>query len=257
MPTRAGHAIGARALTPVAVHSAPLVLPVCEPPVEDGAVAVRGHRVVRVGPRREIEAAYPELVPARWPGMIIPGLVDAHLRLDRALSRVTAHGVTAVAGVAGDLDTASAAGEAGLGGVTYLETRCEDERRWEHDGRDRLITAIREVDHPGIVGIAPHSPDPAVMEDLAILSRTFGLRLHVELGRHPAAFLDEVGALGPGCHVAISGPLDETGRKLLRARNTAVAISSPFAAEGLLDGVLTAREGMRPASAPTHQVKGL
>ncbi|MFC7649478.1 hypothetical protein ACFQX6_60665 [Streptosporangium lutulentum] len=120
--------------------------------------------------------------------------------------------------------------------MTYLETRCEDETRWEEDGRDRLITAIREVDHPGIIGIAAHSPDPVVMEDLAILSRTFGLRLHVELGRHPAGFLDEVGALGPGCHVATSGPLDEADRKLLRIRGTAVAISSPFAADGLLDG---------------------
>ncbi|WP_433240982.1 amidohydrolase family protein [Streptosporangium sp. CA-135522] len=236
MPTRAGHAIGTRALSAVVVHSAPLVLPVCERPIEDGAVAVRGDRVIRVGPRGEIEAAYPESAPTRWPGMIVPGLVDAHLRLDQTPVRAAVHGVTAIAGVAGDPDVASAVGETGLGGVTYLETRCENEARWEGDGRDRLITAIREVDHPGAIGIAPHSPDPVVMEDLAILSRTFRLRLLIEVGRHPAAFLDEVGALGPGCHVAVSGPLDEADRKLLRIRGTAVAISSPFAAEGLLDG---------------------
>ncbi|SFK44221.1 hypothetical protein SAMN05216275_12552 [Streptosporangium canum] len=67
MPTRAGHGIGTRALPPVVVHIAPLVLPVCEPPV-DGAVAVRGDRVIRIGPRREIEAAYPDLTPSRRPG---------------------------------------------------------------------------------------------------------------------------------------------------------------------------------------------
>ncbi|MFD8533398.1 hypothetical protein ACFV0L_38910 [Streptosporangium canum] len=61
MPTRAGHAIGTRALSPV-------VLPVCEPPVADGAVAVRGDRVIRIGPRREIEAAYPDLTPSRLTG---------------------------------------------------------------------------------------------------------------------------------------------------------------------------------------------
>ncbi|WP_031168646.1 imidazolonepropionase-like domain-containing protein [Streptosporangium roseum] len=257
MPTRAGHAIGTRALSPVVVHTAPLVLPVCEPPVVDGAVAVRGDRVIRIGPRREIEAAYPDLTPSRWPGMIVPGLVDAHLRLDRAPARSAVHGVTAVAGVAGDLDAASSAAEAGLGGVTYLETRCEDEARWERDGRDRLITAIREVGHPGVIGIAPHSPDPVVMEDLAILSRTFGLRLHVELGRHPAGFLDEVGALGPGCHVAISGPLDEADRKLLRIRGTAVAISSPFAAEGLLDGEVTIAFGTRTGGDPLAVARAL
>ncbi|GAA3067182.1 amidohydrolase family protein [Streptosporangium carneum] len=236
MPTRAGQAIGTRALPTVTVHSAPLVLPISGPPVENGAVAVRGDRVLRVGPVHEIEAAYPGAVPVRWPGMITPGLVDAHLQLDRAFVPPFAHGVTAVAGVASDLDTASAFGRTGLGGVTYLETGCEDEAVWESRGRDQLITAIREVDHPGAVGIAAHSPDPMVMEDLAILSRTFGLRLHIELGRHPVAFLDEVGALGRGCHVAISGPLDEADRKLLRIRGTAVAISSPFASEGLLDG---------------------
>jgi aminodeoxyfutalosine deaminase len=183
--------------------------------------------------------------------MIVPGLIDAHLRLNRAsFPPVFVHGVTAVGGVAGDLDAASTLGEAGLGGVTYLETRCENEIQWEDDGRDRLITAIREVDHPGIIGIAAHSSDPVVMEDLAVLSRTFGLRLHVELGRHPVGFLDEVGALGPGCHVALSGPLDEADRKLLRIRGTAVAISSPFAAAGLLDGENVIALGTRTGGDP-------
>ncbi|MEV8636357.1 hypothetical protein AB0395_32355 [Streptosporangium sp. NPDC051023] len=236
MPTRAGHVVGTRALPAVTVHSAPLVLPISGPPVENGAVAIRGDRVLRVGARHEIEASYPGAALVHWPGMITPGLIDAHLRLDRAFTPAFAHGVTAVAGVAGDLDTASAFGATGMGGVTYLETRCADEGTWEREGRDQLITAIREVDHPGAVGIAAHSPDPMVMEDLAILSRTFGLRLHIELGRHPVAFLDEVGALSPGCHVAVSRPLDEADRKLLRTRGTAVAISSPFAVEGLLGG---------------------
>lgn len=250
MPTPAGRTAGARALPVVSVHTAPLVLPVCEPPVEDGAVAVRGNRVLRVGPRRQIESAFPGVVPTRWPGMIVPGLVDAHLRLDRAYSPAFAHGVTAVAGVAGDLDSASVFGATGMGGITYLETRCPDEGTWERAGRDQLITAIREVDHPGAIGIAAHSPDPVVMEDLAILSRTFGLRLHIELGRHPLAFLDEVGALGPGCHVAVSRPLDEADRKLLRIRGTAVAITSPFAVEGLLDGDETVAFGTRTGGDP-------
>ncbi|MEV7013127.1 amidohydrolase family protein [Streptosporangium sp. NPDC051022] len=189
--------------------------------------------------------------------MITPGLIDAHLRLDRAFTPPFAHGVTAVAGVAADLDTASALGETGLGGVTYLETRCEDEARWEREGRDQLITAIREVDHPGAVGIAAHSPDPMVMEDLAILSRTFGLRLHIEPGRHPIAFLDEVGALGYGCHVAVSGPLDESDRKLLRIRNTVVAISSRFAAEGLLDSGNLIAFGTRTGGDPLAVARAL
>ncbi|MEU1878594.1 hypothetical protein ABZ470_14885 [Streptosporangium sp. NPDC020072] len=257
MPTPAGHVAGARALPAVAIHTAPLVLPLCRPPVEDGAVVVRGNRVLRAGPRGEIESAFPGVAPTRWPGMIVPGLVDAHLRLDRAYGPAFAHGVTAVAGVANDLDSASAFGATGMGGITYLETHCPDEGTWEREGRDRLITAIREVDHPGTVGIAAHSPDPVVMEDLAILSRTFGLRLHIELGRHPLIFLDEVGALGPGCHVAISMPLDEADRKLLRVRGTAVAISSPFAAEGLLGGDEAIAFGTRTGGDPLTLARAL
>ncbi|MFB9892017.1 amidohydrolase family protein [Planobispora takensis] len=250
MPMHAGRNLGTRAPSAVTVHSAPLVLPVSMPPVEDGAIVVRGDRVVGVGPREEIEAAYHDAEPVRWPGVIVPGLVDAHVRLDRDLASAHVHGVTAVAGVAADLEAASVVGELGLGGVTYLETRCPDEARWEADERDRLITAIREVDHPGIVGIAAHSPDPAVMEDLAILSRTFGLRLLVELGRRTAAFLDEVGSLGDGTHVAPSGPLDEADRKLLRVRGTVAAISSPFAAEGLLGGENAIAVGTRTGGDP-------
>ncbi|GAA2884437.1 hypothetical protein GCM10010517_47810 [Streptosporangium fragile] len=257
MSTRAGRLVGTRARGALSVHAAPLVLPVDSPPIEDGAVVVRGDRVLRVGPRRAIEAAHGHVVATEWPGMIVPGLVDAHLRLDHSAAPPFSHGVTAVGGVADDLDTASTLGRTGLGGVTYLETCCESESRWEEEGRDRLITAIREVDHPGVIGIAAHSPDPVVMEDLAVLSRTFGLRLHTEPGRHPVGFLDEVGALGPGCHIAVSGPLDEADRKLLRIRGTVIAISSPFAAEGLLDGENVVAVGTRAGGDPLAVARAL
>ncbi|MBB2913315.1 cytosine/adenosine deaminase-related metal-dependent hydrolase [Streptosporangium becharense] len=257
MSTRAGRTIGTRNRAAVFIHTAPLVLPVDGPPVEDGAVVVQGDRVLAVGPRRAIEAAHGRVEAVEWPGVIVPGLVDAHLRLGEGTTAPFTHGVTAVGGVAGDLETASAFGETGLGGVTYLETRCESERRWEDEGRDRLITAIREVDHPGAVGIAAHSPDPAVMEDLAVLSMTFGLRLHVEPGRHPVTFLDEAGVLGPGCHIAVSSPLDEADRKLLRLRGTVIAISSPFAAEGLLDGENAIAVGTRTGGDPLAAARAL
>ncbi|GGS51097.1 hypothetical protein GCM10010156_07030 [Planobispora rosea] len=239
MPTRAGPPLGTRAPSATAVHSAPILLPVSGPPIEDGAIAVRRDRVIAVGPRGEIEAACPGTDPVRWPGMIVPGFVDAHVRLGSDPVPAHLHGVTAIAGVAADLDDAGdAAFTDGTGphGVTYLETCCASERLWEAGERDRLITAIREVNHHGSIGIAAHSPDPLVMEDLAILSRTFGLRLLVELGRRTAGSLDEVGALGDGTHVVLSAPLSEADRKLLRVRGTAAALTSPFAAEGLLDG---------------------
>jgi cytosine/adenosine deaminase-related metal-dependent hydrolase len=292
MPARADRSVGTGALQAVTVHTAPLLLPVSGPPIEDGALAVRAGRVLRIGPRERVEALYPAVDPVRWPGMIVPGLVDAHVRLGRGLPSALAHGVTAIAGVVPDPDAAprpaarpgpaphpgpegdpgvvpdtgrgtgsgaghdacpdlaSAAAEAGLGGVTYLETRCASEDLWEAGGRDRLITAIREVDHPGIVGIAAHSPDPLVMEDLAVLSRTFGLRLLVELGHRTVAFLDETGVLGAGSHVVLSGPPDEADRKLLRVRGTAAALASPFAAQEMLDGRSAVAIGTRTGGDP-------
>ncbi|MFD0665213.1 amidohydrolase family protein [Thermocatellispora tengchongensis] len=118
--------------------------------------------------------------------MLVPGLVDAHTRIGRAPDPAAAardlirSGVVAVADVLDDHDAIGVLARSGLGGAAYLEVRCPDERTWEDSERDRLITAIRELDHTGVIGIAAHTPDLAVLEDLAILARTFGLRLHAE-----------------------------------------------------------------------------
>ncbi|NUR87419.1 MAG: hypothetical protein HOY71_25340, partial [Nonomuraea sp.] len=90
--TRAGPALGRRAPAPVVVHSAPLVLPICADAVRDGAVAVRGDRVLRVGTRAELLGFFRSCAEHRWPGVIVPGLVDA-------CSDAPAPGVTSRAGV--------------------------------------------------------------------------------------------------------------------------------------------------------------
>ncbi|GAA2412050.1 amidohydrolase family protein [Nonomuraea africana] len=201
-------AFGTRPPAPVILHSAPLVLPVTAPPLRDGAVVVRGERVLQVGPRTDLRTAFPIDEEIRWPGMITPGLVDA------CRTGPLGPGVTWAADV-GEHDRP--------GGVTYLEVGCASEQAWEERDRDALITAIRE--HAGPVGVAAHATDPQVMEDLAVLARTFGLRLTADLGRHSPAALDEAGVLGPHCHVAGAGPLGPGERKLLRLRGTSVALS--------------------------------
>lgn len=212
---RAGQVLGSRAPEPVLLHSAPLVMPVCTEPVGDGAVAVRGDRVLQVGPRADLLARFPVEDEVRWDGMIVAGLVDAYSTGVPA----QAAGVTAAARVAADLHERPA-----LPGITYVEVRCDSEEAWEVRERDALITALREVDHPGAVGIAAHAGDPHVLEDVAVLARTFGLRLVVDLDTHSPAELDEAGVLGPHCHVACAGQLDPGELKLLRLRGTSVAI---------------------------------
>uniref|UniRef100_UPI0013B4227C amidohydrolase family protein n=1 Tax=Nonomuraea lactucae TaxID=2249762 RepID=UPI0013B4227C len=141
-----------------------------------------------------------------------------------------APGVTARGGAVADL-----ADHAPLPGVSYVEVACGSEDAWEDEGRDAVITAIREMDRPHAVGIAARTPDPLVLEDVAVLARTFGLRLLVDLGLHSPAVLDEAGILGPHCHATCARPLDPGERKLLRLRRTSVAVCpSPSRPDDLL-----------------------
>ncbi|MEU7892339.1 hypothetical protein AB0B45_05670 [Nonomuraea sp. NPDC049152] len=198
---------GSRVPAPVVLHSAPLVLPISAPPIRDGGVAIRGERVLQVGSRAELMTYFPVEDEIRWSGLIAPGLVDA------CRTGPLGPGVTSAADL-GERDSP--------GGITYLEVTCASERAWEDSERDALITAIRE--HPGTVGVAAHAPEPLVMEDLAMLARTFGLRLMADLGRHSPVELDEAGVLGPHCHVTGEGPLDPGERKLLRLRGATLAV---------------------------------
>ncbi|MGN5634154.1 imidazolonepropionase-like domain-containing protein [Streptomyces sp. AC154] len=60
------------------VHTAPLVLPVGAGPVERGAVAVDGDRIVALGPYDAVAAAHPAARVRQWPGVIAPGLRQRH-----------------------------------------------------------------------------------------------------------------------------------------------------------------------------------
>ncbi|MEU8318135.1 hypothetical protein AB0C33_07170 [Nonomuraea sp. NPDC048881] len=198
-------------------HSAPLVLPVCAEPVRDGTVVIRGGRVLQVGSRAELLSRFRVAEEVRWPGMIVAGLVDAC-----CAPTPPGHGVTTRAAVVSD-----PADLAGVPGISYVEASSAGEQEWEEHDRDALITALREVDRPCPVGIAARTRDPHVLEDVAVLARTFGLRLLAGLDRHSPMALDEAGALGPHCHVACARPLDPGERKLLRLRRSVVAICPP------------------------------
>ncbi|MCI0548636.1 MAG: hypothetical protein L0027_15295 [Candidatus Rokubacteria bacterium] len=56
--------------------------------VEDGAVAIRGRKIVAVGPRVEVEAGGPahETIDAT-DRLVMPGLIDAHMHSAAVLGR--------------------------------------------------------------------------------------------------------------------------------------------------------------------------
>ncbi|MEU1719789.1 amidohydrolase family protein [Nonomuraea sp. NPDC005692] len=217
-------------------HSAPLVLPVCAEPVRDGTVVIRGGRVLQVGARAELLSRFRVAEEVRWPGMIVAGLVDAC-----CAPTPPGPGVTTRAAVVAD-----PADLAGVPGVSYVEASSACEQDWEDHDRDALITALREVDRPCPVGIAARTRDPQVLEDVAVLARTFGLRLLAGLDRHSPMALDEAGALGSHCHVACARPLDPGERKLLALRRSVVAICPP-GPEQAADVLALLEEGHRLA----------
>jgi hypothetical protein len=63
------------------IHAAPMVLPIVADPVPAGAVAVAGDRIVAVGPRATLLAELPHARVRTWPGVLLPGLVNAHTHL--------------------------------------------------------------------------------------------------------------------------------------------------------------------------------
>lgn len=65
------------------IYSARWVLPVSAPPIENGAVAVEGQRIVGVGPRAEIFVRFPQFrVESFGEAVILPGLVNTHTHLE-------------------------------------------------------------------------------------------------------------------------------------------------------------------------------
>ncbi|WP_214410681.1 amidohydrolase family protein [Sphaerisporangium fuscum] len=178
------------------IHTAPLVVPISRPPVRDGAVAVRGGRVVAVGPRREVLSGGGEEV--RWPGVIVAGLVNAHTHLQftrmaevgrqvydsfeewsnafdavyfssagadwaagaREGARLALrHGTTAVADVVTDIEAMPVPAQAGLAGISYLEVLGDTDESWQRTGRDHFVSTVGRLrGSEGMVGISPHAP---------------------------------------------------------------------------------------------------
>jgi cytosine/adenosine deaminase-related metal-dependent hydrolase len=212
----------------ITLHSAPHVLPICAPPVRDGAVAVRAGRIEAVGPRAELRSAYPDAPERHWPGVLTPGLVNAHTHLNythcayfygngkpfdtwiqdfppviasttpegwraaaaEGIRLMLATGTTAAADVVTGSTALTAQAEAGLAGVSYLEAVLQDTRTWAR---------VREDWYAGLdsaaatVGISPHTPytlDTPVLVELGVAARDRGLRLHPHAAEtvHEVAF---------------------------------------------------------------------
>jgi aminodeoxyfutalosine deaminase len=185
-------------VTPV-LHSAPVVLPVCAAPIRDGAVVLDGDRVGWVGPRRDWPGpgTGAEWSEFEWPGVLAPGLVNAHTHLQySAYADMCVPGVdfldwiaehlrrnqtmteadwrrSSADGVAALLRTGSTAAadicaysvvvdvlaDAGLAGTSYVETVGVDDARWPARRRNLLAMLDRPATPPSSrqLGVSPHA----------------------------------------------------------------------------------------------------
>jgi cytosine/adenosine deaminase-related metal-dependent hydrolase len=203
-----------------------------------GAVAVSGSRISDVGGAEAV--GEPGATRRRFPGgVIIPGLINAHCHLDlsflrqpvsfsgsfvwwlikvgwhrgratkeevttgarEALNALVSSGVTAVGDIATGPVSCRLLGEAGIGGVVYLETIGHREDRVRSE-RDRIEEFLRECPPAGRVevGLSPHTPYTVGARLWAVLRDEFASRVgrfsvHVSEVLEEAAFLE--GGWGP------------------------------------------------------------
>lgn len=155
------------------------VIPVSSHHIEDGAVLVRGDRIVAVGTRAEIEAANPgEEVRDFGMAVLMPGFVDLHTHLEYAIFRgavddvpytqwkmqvvqkserlevadwadsaqlgaleAVGSGITTIADITKSGHSVEAAKAVGLGGVVYREVSTMDKSKVA----DRMAEAREDV----------------------------------------------------------------------------------------------------------------
>ncbi|MBI1759760.1 MAG: amidohydrolase family protein [Actinobacteria bacterium] len=172
---------------PLVLHRAPVVLPVGAEPIRDGAVLVASDRIAWVG--RHAAYAGPPVPSRDWPGVLMPGLVNAHTHLQytgyadmyrpgvdffgwitqiaprsRAMTAAawTAStragvaealrtGTTCVADIATVPEAVTVVAEAGLAGVSYVEVVGVDAASWPRR-RDTLLSILAVADPDGPAG---------------------------------------------------------------------------------------------------------
>ena len=172
-------------------------------------------------------------------------------------------GTTAAADVVTDPEAAPALSDAGLHGVAYWEVMGWSNEQWRQCGAEQVGRALDAMPTPPGAGISPHAPyslDADPLLDLPDLARRRGMRIHIHLGEsyseaewpetrtmelsdlwksgHPlftamrsrgggfssTQFVDQLGVLGPDCHVAHGVYMRADDRRRLRARHTSVAL---------------------------------
>ncbi len=175
------------------LHRAPVVLPVAGEPIRDGAVLVEDGVVVAVGPRTSVDAGAARV--RDWPGVLLPGLVNAHTHLQytdfadlataglpfpawirtlterrytwtppqwresarRGVHEVLRTGTTAVADVVTDAGPVlPVLARSGLAGTAYVEVVGVESYKWP-EARAELLAKLAAAPAGMAAGVSPHA----------------------------------------------------------------------------------------------------
>ncbi|MGR6999866.1 amidohydrolase family protein [Yinghuangia aomiensis] len=233
---------------PLTLHTAPVVLAMPGAALRDGAVAVDGDRIAAVGASAEIAAHFPDARVRRWRGILTPGLVNAHARLQytdfghlaesglplaawsaavereragytearwqesarRGVHLMLKSGTTAVGDVVTEPAVLVPVARSGIGGISYVEPSGEADT-W----RARL-TGVLDAGSSRTLGVASGAP---LLSDCLAIARDRGLRLQALAPEH-----GELDLLGPDTHAVFAAQLDAEARALLRHRTVPAAL---------------------------------
>ncbi|WP_040167120.1 amidohydrolase family protein [Microbacterium gorillae] len=190
-----------------------------------------------------------------------PGARDWHADAVDGARQMIRAGITSVADIVTDAEALGVLGETGLNGITYWEVMSWTNADWRDGGRDRIVAELDRIPLTPGAGLSPHAPyslDTEPLLEIPDLVRQRGLRTHLHLGESAleghrpgtapddpwrfvkvdsfrslrdagfgasaTEFVDQLGVLGPDCHIAHGVYMTATDRALLRARGTSVAL---------------------------------
>jgi cytosine/adenosine deaminase-related metal-dependent hydrolase len=180
----------------------------------------------------------------------------------RGIHQLLRSGTTAVADVVSDDGPLLPTARAGVAGISYIEVVGADKRVWDEGRRAETLRRLDAAPPGRTVGVSPHAIytlSSAVIEEIAVIARERGLRMHPHLaeshdeteyvrdgqgrfadlnvqygiemelmgcgaGCSPTAYLDSLAVLGGDVHVAHGVQCDADDRALLRRRDVVVAL---------------------------------
>jgi cytosine/adenosine deaminase-related metal-dependent hydrolase len=193
------------------VHAAPVVLTMTGELLRDGAVLVEGDRVADIGPRSQVVARSKGARVRDWPGVMTPGLVNAHAHLEYGPPFA---------------DLAAS-------GLPFDEWIVELTRRrkgltdvdWQVSARGSAHQLLRSGT-TAVADVVTRGPAIAVAASLGLRGISYAELAGVDAKGCPLVpeHGDDLGGLGADVHVAHGVHVDAADRALLRERQTVVAL---------------------------------